>query len=138
MGHGLHGLRLQGQEPASLPLVPVLLPVPCDLPHLLECVKLLDGGKQKDVLSNLLTNTQGLCSSHLRSFSLQAVELPPQFRFVSSHSCLKISSSNKNMQGSSASLVSTDMQIKTDFTTMARTKKLGVGVGEACTLLVGV
>lgn len=97
--------------------------------------------KQKDVFSNLLTNTQGLCSSHLRSFSLQAVELPPQFGFVSSYSCLRISLSNKNMKGSSVSLVSRDMQIKTtmkfDFTIMARTKKLGVQ-GEAYTLLLGV
>lgn len=41
MGHGLHSLCLQGQEAARLPLVPALLPVPSDLPHLLEGVKLL-------------------------------------------------------------------------------------------------
>lgn len=68
MGHGLHGLCLQGQEPASLPLVPVLLPVPCDLPDLLECVQLLHDREQKDMLSDmtlarLLLDTQLLCSS---------------------------------------------------------------------------
>lgn len=41
MGHGLHGFRLQGQEAARLPLVPALLPVPSDLPHLLEGIELL-------------------------------------------------------------------------------------------------
>lgn len=43
MGHGLHSLGLQGQEAARLPLVPALLPVPSDLPHLLEGIKLLSG-----------------------------------------------------------------------------------------------
>lgn len=46
MGHGLHSLCLQGQEAASLPLVPALLPVPSDLPHFLEGIKLLSWGQE--------------------------------------------------------------------------------------------
>ena len=42
LGGALHALRLQGAEAAHLPLVPVLLPLLRDLPHLLQGVQVLE------------------------------------------------------------------------------------------------
>ena len=137
MGHGLHGLCLQGQEPACLPLVPVFFPVLGDLPDLLQRVQLLWGPDQTgDRVRRLLPSFSLInTSSHPQEiFPPGNAELNPhQFTLFPPLSCFKSSSRNKHLKRSSMPLVSRDMQIKTTgryftSTRMTRAKNTGRSV----------